>query len=282
MNTARTPEEVHRHVAAWKQEGFRVGLAPTMGYLHEGHASLIRRAAAENERVVVSIFVNPTQFGPNEDLDRYPRDLEHDLEVCRTAGADLVFVPEAKTMYPPGFATTVAVSGLTDGLCGKSRPGHFAGVCTVVCKLFSIVAPDRAYFGQKDAQQLAVIRRMTRDLNLPVEVVSCPIIREPDGLAQSSRNAYLRPEERKAALVLNRALQMAEDAALGGERNSAVLVALMRECFAAEPLARVDYIEVVDALSLEPLNEVRDSTLMAVAAWLGATRLIDNRLIVLS
>lgn len=282
MHTVRSIEEVRRIVAAWRQEGFRVGLAPTMGYLHEGHASLMRRAKAENDRVVVSIFVNPTQFGPSEDLDRYPRDLDHDLDLCRSLGVDLVFYPEAATMYPDGFQTGISVAGLSAGLCGKSRPTHFSGVCTVVCKLINIVGPDRAYFGQKDAQQLAVVRRMAADLNMEVEIVGCPIVREPDGLAKSSRNAYLTPEERRAALVLNRALQLAEEAVQAGEADSAVLLALMRDSIAAEPLVRVDYIEIVDALSLQPIPAVGDNTLFALAAFLGGTRLIDNRLITLT
>jgi pantoate--beta-alanine ligase len=282
MKTARTTEEVRRNVAAWKQEGLGVGLVPTMGFLHEGHASLIRRAVAENDRVVVSIFVNPTQFGPSEDLDRYPRDLEHDLQICRSEGAELVFCPEVETMYPPGFHTAITVHSLTEGLCGRSRPTHFAGVCTVVCKLFNIVGPDNAYFGQKDAQQLAVIRRMVLDLNIPLEIVACPTVREADGLAKSSRNRFLSPEERKAALALNRSLQLAEAAVRAGERDCAILIKRMRDCLEAESLVTVDYIEIVDAGSLRPLEKVEDAALAAVAAFLGKTRLIDNRLIALS
>jgi pantoate--beta-alanine ligase len=282
MKSVRTTEEVRRIVAAWKQEGLSVGLTPTMGCLHEGHASLIRRAAAENGRVVVSIFVNPIQFGPSEDLNQYPRDLDNDLGICRSEGADLVFFPEVATLYPRGFQTSVTVSGLTEGLCGRSRPTHFTGVCTVVCKLFNIVEPDNAYFGQKDAQQLAVIRRMVQDLNMTLRVVDCPIIREPDGLAKSSRNRYLSPEEREAALALNRSLRLVESAVLKGERNSAALIALARECLDAEPLIKTDYVELVDAISLQPLERVEETALVAVAAYLGKTRLIDNRHIALS
>ena len=235
MKTARTVEEVRGIVDTWKRAGLSVGLVPTMGYLHEGHESLMRRAVQENDRVVVSIFVNPTQFGPNEDLERYPRDLEHDLALCRSVGVELVFNPEPDVVYPAGFHTSIRVDSLTDGLCGRSRPTHFQGVCTVVCKLFNIVGPDRAYFGQKDAQQLAVIRRMVRDLNMRLEVVGCPIVREPDGLAKSSRNSYLTPEERAAALILSKSLRLAEEAVAAGERNSTTVLRLMQEAFAAEP-----------------------------------------------
>lgn len=282
MIIARSVEEVRAAVAAWKEQGLSVGLVPTMGYLHEGHESLMLAARRENDRVAVSIFVNPTQFGPNEDLANYPRDMEHDLARCEALGVALVFTPESAAIYPPGFATSVAVSGLTDGLCGRSRPTHFQGVCTVVCKLFNIVCPDRAYFGQKDAQQLAVIRRMARDLNMRVGVVGCPIVREPDGLAKSSRNAYLTPEGRRAALVLSRAVRKAEALAASGVRGSAEIILAMRELFDAEPLTRVDYIEVVDAQTLQPVDALGKETLVAVAAVVGKSRLIDNTVIVLN
>ena len=276
---ARTIDEARAAVSAWKKEGLDIGLAPTMGYLHEGHQSLIEHAAKDNARVVVSIFVNPMQFGPNEDLERYPRDLDRDLALCEAAGAHLVFHPEPSVMYPPEFHTKIEVSELTTGLCGRSRPTHFVGVCTVVCKLFNIISPDRAYFGQKDAQQLAVIRRMVRDLNIPTRIIGCPIVREPDGLAKSSRNAYLLPDERRAALVLNRSLRLAEQAAAAGERDSRALTALIRHAMAADPLVKEDYIEIVDPTSMLPLQRLAGSTLIAVAAHVGKARLLDNTVI---
>jgi len=282
MKTVRTIEELRRIVGVWKASSASVGFIPTMGFLHEGHESLMRRAAADNDRVVVSIFVNPTQFGPSEDLDRYPRDLEHDLERCEALGVDLVFCPEVEEIYPTGFQTTVSVDSLSLGLCSKSRPTHFQGVCTVVSKLFAIVGADRAYFGQKDAQQLAVIRRMTQDLNFSVEVVGCPTVREPDGLAKSSRNKYLTPEERKAAPALNQVLQLAEDAVAAGTRDGAALQRLMEEHLAAIPLFRIDYLEIVNALSLQPVQKLCGSILIVAAVFLGKTRLIDNRLLELT
>jgi pantoate--beta-alanine ligase len=279
MRTVHTIEELRHIVGLWKEKNASVGLVPTMGFLHEGHESLMRRAAEDNDRVVVSIFVNPAQFGPSEDLDRYPRDMEHDLERCEALGVDLVFCPEVEEMYPTGFQTKVSVDGLSLELCGKSRPTHFQGVCTVVGKLFTIVGADRAYFGQKDAQQLIIIRRMVRDLNFMVEIVACPTVREPDGLAKSSRNKLLTPEERKAAPALNRALQLAEDAVAAGARDSATLRRLMENHLSAEPLLRVDYLEIVDALSLQPVQKLSGSTLIAAAIFLEKTRIIDNRLI---
>jgi len=279
MKTARTIEELRRIVGAWKAGNASVGFVPTMGFLHEGHESLMQRAAEDNDRVVVSIFVNPAQFGPSEDLDQYPRDLEHDLERCEALGVDLVFCPEVEEIYPAGFQTAVSVGSLSQGLCGKSRPTHFQGVCAVVSKLFAIVGADRAYFGQKDAQQLTIIRRMAQDLNFSVEIIGCPTVREPDGLAKSSRNKYLTPEERKAAPALNQALQLAQDAVAAGARDSAVLRRIMEEHLAAAPLFRIDYLEIVDALSLQPVQKISGSTLIAVAAFLGKTRLIDNRLL---
>ena len=279
MKTVRTIEEIRHIVGAWKKNNASVGLVPTMGFLHEGHESLMQRAAQDNDHVVVSIFVNPTQFGPSEDLDRYPRDMENDLERCEALGVDLAFCPEVAEIYPAGFQTRITVDSLSHGLCGKSRPTHFQGVCTVVGKLFAIVGADRAYFGQKDAQQLAIIRRMARDLNFKVEIVGCPTVREPDGLAKSSRNKYLTPEERRAAPALNQALQLAEDGVAAGARDSAALRRIMAEHLSAEPLIRIEYLELVDAASLQPVQEISGNTLIAAAVFLGKTRIIDNRLL---
>lgn len=269
-------EEVRKQVKEWRRQGLSVGLVPTMGYLHEGHKSLIERAVAENDRVVVSDFVNPIQFGINEDLATYPRDIEADKRLCEQAGADLIFHPEAAEMYAPDFSTYVEMQKVSEGLCGKTRPTHFRGVCTVVCKLFHIVMPDRAYFGQKDAQQLAVIRRMVRDLDLDIQIVGCPIIREEDGLAKSSRNTYLSREERKAALVLSRAVFLGEDLMKKGERDADTILAAMRSLIEQEPLAKIDYVEMVDADSIEPLAGARGRVLTAMAVYIGTTRLIDN------
>ena len=269
-------EEVRKQVKEWRRQGLSVGLVPTMGYLHEGHKSLIERAVAENDRVVVSDFVNPIQFGVNEDLATYPRDIEADKRLCEQAGADLIFHPEAGEMYAPDFSTYVEMQKVSEGLCGKTRPTHFRGVCTVVCKLFHIVMPDRAYFGQKDAQQLAVIRRMVRDLDLDIQIVGCPIIREEDGLAKSSRNTYLSREERKAALVLSRAVFLGEDLMKKGERDADTILAAMRSLIEQEPLAKIDYVEMVDADSIEPLARARGRVLTAMAVYIGTTRLIDN------
>jgi len=253
-----------------------VGLVPTMGYLHEGHLSLVRRARAECEHVVVSIFVNPTQFGPKEDLSSYPRDLERDLSLIEPLGADLVWMPTTEIMYPPGYQTWVEVETITRPLEGSMRPGHFRGVTTVVAKLFNGVQPHKAYFGQKDAQQAAVIRQMTRDLNFPIEVVVCPIVREPDGLAMSSRNVYLDAEERKAATVLYRSLSAARNVYENGERNAEKLRQMMKEVIASEPLAKMQYISCADYDTLEELETVTGKTLLSMAVFLGKTRLIDN------
>jgi pantoate--beta-alanine ligase len=253
-----------------------LGLVPTMGYLHEGHLSLVSRAKAECTYVTVSIFVNPTQFGPNEDLSMYPRDLERDLHLLEDAGVDLVWTPATEDMYPPGFQTWVEVSQVTLPLEGAQRPGHFRGVTTVVSKLFNAVGPAKAYFGQKDAQQAAVIRQMTRDLNFPVEIVVCPIVREPDGLALSSRNVYLSPEERKAATVLNRALNSAKAAYDTGERDAGKLRQVMQDILASEPLARMQYVSCADYDTLQELDEVTGKTLLSMAVFMGKTRLIDN------
>jgi pantoate--beta-alanine ligase len=253
-----------------------VGLVPTMGFLHAGHISLIQRARSECASVVVSIFVNPTQFGPSEDLENYPRDLRRDLALLEAASADLVWTPTPEIVYPPGFQTWVEVVGLTKGLEGEVRPGHFRGVTTVVAKLFNIVKPDRAYFGQKDAQQAAVIRRMARDLDFPVEVVVCPTVREADGLAMSSRNTYLQAEERQAATVLFRALSAAKSAYERCERDAETLRRIMRETVTVEPLARLQYVSCADYDTLEELETVKGKALLSMAVYLGKTRLIDN------
>lgn len=279
MNTVKTIEEVRKQVRAWRREGLTVGLVPTMGYLHEGHQSLIARSVAENDRTVVSDFVNPIQFGPTEDLATYPRDLVHDAELCEKTGADLIFNPEPDEMYAPDFCTYVDMDHLTKGLCGASRPIHFRGVCTVVSKLFHIVQPDRAYFGQKDAQQLAVIRRMVRDLNMPLEIIGCPIIREADGLAKSSRNTYLSAEERQAALCLSRGLRKGKAAMDAGETDAAKVKAIITAEIEAEPLSRIDYVEIVDWNNLEPVASTEGSILTAIAVYIGKTRLIDNFII---
>jgi pantoate--beta-alanine ligase len=254
-----------------------VGLVPTMGFLHEGHVSLVERARRENARVAVSLFVNPTQFGPGEDLARYPRDLERDRALLQAAGCDLLFVPTAEEMYPAGSQTTVDAGAVAAPLEGERRPGHFRGVATVVLKLLNIAQPQRAYFGEKDAQQLAVIRRLVRDLDVPVEVVGCPTVREPDGLAKSSRNAYLDPDDRRAAPVLYRALSVARDAWERGERSPAILRALMTSVLATEPRARVDYVSAADPSSFAELAEPTNGpVLLSMAVKVGRARLIDN------
>lgn len=269
-------DEVRRKVKEWRKQGLSVGLVPTMGYLHEGHKSLIDRAVAENDRVVVSDFVNPIQFGAGEDLATYPRDIEADKRLCGQAGAHLIFHPQPAEMYAPDFSTYVEMQEVSEGLCGKTRPTHFRGVCTVVCKLFHIVMPDRAYFGQKDAQQLAVIRRMVRDLDMDIQIVGCPIIREPDGLAKSSRNTYLNEEERKAALVLSRAVFHGQDMMEKGERDAGTILSSMKKLIEAEPLAKIDYVEMVDADTIAPLAKAQGRVLTAMAVYIGSTRLIDN------
>jgi len=253
-----------------------VGFVPTMGYLHAGHISLINAAKAGCTSVVASIFVNPTQFGPNEDLAEYPRDLPRDLSVLEAAGVDLVWTPTPECMYPPGFQTWVEVQGLTNGLEGKIRPGHFRGVTTIVAKLFNAVRPDRAYFGQKDAQQAVVIRRMTRDLDFPIEIVVCPTTREPDGLAMSSRNSYLIPGERNVATVIFRALTEAKNAYESGQREADILRRIMRDVVNAEPLVRLQYVSCADYDTLEELNTVNTKALLSMAVYVGKTRLIDN------
>lgn len=276
MQIIKSIEELRPIIKGWRKEGLRVGLVPTMGYLHDGHKSLIVKAVSENDRVVVSDFVNPTQFGVGEDLASYPRDIERDAAICEAAGADLIFHPEPEEMYFADNCTFVDMDKLTKGLCGKTRPTHFRGVCTVVSKLFHIVTPDKAYFGQKDAQQLAVIRRMVRDLNFDVQIVGCPIVREADGLAMSSRNTYLSQEERKAALILHKSLMLGKEMAEQGEREATKIKAAIIRKIETEPLARVDYVEIVDPDTLEELEKVEGETLMAMAVYIGKTRLIDN------
>lgn len=276
MQIEKTVTGVREQIKVWKKEGLRIGMVPTMGYLHEGHKSLIDRAVAENDRVVVSIFVNPIQFGPTEDLETYPRDLEADTRLCETAGASLIFAPEVSEMYAEDFTTYVDTKGVTEELCGKSRPAHFRGVCTVVSKLFHIASPDRAYFGQKDAQQLAVIRRMVRDLNMDIEIVGCPIVREPDGLAKSSRNTYLSTEERKAALVLSKAVFAGEEMVRNGEKDGEKVLDAMKNIILSEPLAQIDYVEMVHWDSIQIHHLIDCPILVAIAVHIGKTRLIDN------
>ncbi len=275
MKIVSTIAEVRECVNEWKKEGKTVGFVPTMGYLHEGHMSLID-AARENDKVVVSIFVNPTQFGPNEDLASYPRDLEHDAKMCQEHGVDLIFHPTPEEMYGDNFYSFVDMNVLTQELCGLTRPVHFRGVCTVVTKLFNIVAPNKAYFGQKDAQQLAVVRRMVKDLNMPIEIVGCPIVREADGLAKSSRNTYLSEEERKAALVLSRSIFLAKEMAEKGERDAAKIISAMTEVIEKEPLAKIDYVKAVNSLTMQQVEKIEGEVLVAIAVYIGKTRLIDN------
>lgn len=279
MNIAETIKEVREQVKEWKKQGLSVGLVPTMGYLHEGHKSLIDRAVAENDKVVVSVFVNPMQFGPTEDLESYPRDMDRDAALCEDAGADLIFHPEPSEMYEDDFSSFVDMNTLTGGLCGKTRPIHFRGVCTVVAKLFNIVTPDRAYFGQKDAQQLAVIRHMVSDLSYGIEIVGCPIIREEDGLAKSSRNTYLNPEERKAALILSQSLNEGKKLVEAGEKDASKIKKAITDKINTEPLAKIDYVEVVDWKTLEPVETIDGTILTAIAVYIGKTRLIDNFII---
>ena len=276
MKIVGTIQEVREQVNEWKKQGLSVGLVPTMGYLHEGHKSLIDASVAGNDRTVVSVFVNPMQFGVGEDLESYPRDMQRDAALCESAGADLIFHPEPSEMYPQDFSSFVDMSTLTGGLCGKTRPIHFRGVCTVVSKLFNIVTPDRAYFGQKDAQQLAVIRHMVSDLSYGIEIVGCPIIREEDGLAKSSRNTYLNPQERQAALCLSRSLRQAKALLEGGETSASAVVDSIRTEIGKEPLARIDYVEVVDWKNLEPVETIDGAVLVAMAVYIGKTRLIDD------
>lgn len=274
MKVSKTVDEVRLITKQWRAEGYTVGLVPTMGYLHEGHGSLIERCRKENDKVIVSIFVNPTQFGANEDLGAYPRDFERDKDLCEKLGCDLIFHPEPSEMYVDPHAY-VNINGLSDYLCGKSRPVHFKGVCTVVSKLFNIVHPHNAYFGEKDAQQLAIIKKMVKDLNFDVNVVGCPIVREEDGLAKSSRNAYLSEEERKSALCLSRAIKKGQEIIKNSKKASEVIDA-MKAIVNEEKDAKIDYIEVVDAVTMQPISEIKGNVLVAMAVYIGKTRLIDN------
>ena len=276
MDTVTTIEEVREAVRGWRREGLSVGLVTTMGYLHEGHESLILRAAAKNDRVVVTDFLNPTQFGANEDLSTYPRDFDRDRDLCENAGAALFFYPEVSEMYDADACTYVDMDALTNELCGLTRPTHFRGVCTVVAKFFNIVCPDRAYFGQKDAQQLAVIKRMARDMKYGIEVIGCPIIREEDGLAKSSRNTYLSAEERAAALCLSRAIFAGKDMVEAGERDAKAVLDAMTQIIEAEPLAKIDYVKMVNFDTIEQIDTLSGNVLCAIAVYVGKTRLIDN------
>lgn len=279
MKTINTTREMRSAARDLRSQRARLGLVPTMGALHEGHLSLVRAAKAKSDVVAVSIFVNPTQFGPREDFARYPRNLEKDCELLEREGVEFVFAPTVEEVYQRGAVTWVTVEGLSDRLCGKSRPGHFRGVATVVAKLFNIVEPDVAFFGQKDAAQVAVIKRMVRDLNMAVQIEICPIVREPDGLALSSRNAYLSPDERKMALVLHASLQRAQKLFNEGERNAAKLAAEAKKAFVWQPAVKLDYLDIVDPDGLEPLETLDQKSLVAVAAFVGNTRLIDNILL---
>ena len=275
MKIVRTISEVRQYVKEWRSQGLTVGLVPTMGYLHEGHQSLIAAAVKGNDRVVVSVFVNPKQFGPAEDLASYPRDLEKDAALCEATGAHLLFHPEPSEMYPQGHCAFADVEELGKVLCGKTRPIHFRGVCTVIVKLANIVMPDRMYFGQKDAQQLTIVRRLARDLNMPVEIVGCPIVRETDGLAKSSRNAYLNPEERRAAVILSRAIAAGKATAQNGTVTPDEIREIMLRTLAEEPAANVEYVEIVDSQTLLPVDNLNGPILVAIAVRIGKTRLID-------
>lgn len=276
MIIARTIEEARKHVWEWKAQGCSIGLCPTMGYLHEGHLSLMQASKKENEVTVASVFVNPMQFGPTEDLAKYPRDFERDCKMLEAEGVDMVFAPEASEMYQDDFCSFVDMTLVSEGLCGRSRPVMFRGVCTVLTKLINIIYPNRMYMGKKDCQQLAVVRRMVRDLNFNVEVVGCATIREEDGLAKSSRNSYLSPEERAASRVLSRTLRYAQERIAGGETNCATLIAEMKEKLSEEPMADIDYVEIVDGLTMQPIETVRQDDVVAMAVRIGTTRLIDN------
>ena len=269
-------QEIREVVREWKKQGLTIGFVPTIGYLHEGHESLIKNSVKENDKTIVSIFVNPTQFGPNEDLEKYPRDLESDKNLCNKNNVDIIFNPSSNEIYNDDFSTYINMDGLTKELCGKSRPTHFSGVCTVVTKLFNIVKADKAYFGEKDAQQLAIIKRLVRDLNIDTEIIGCPIIREEDGLAKSSRNSYLSKDERIAATVLNKALIEAKRSLSNGDRESNSIKNIIKEVINNENLAQIDYVEVVDSLSLEKVDIIENDVLVAIAVYIGKTRLIDN------
>lgn len=276
MKIVETVNEVREEIKAWRKQGLSIGFVPTMGYLHEGHKSLIDLAVAENDKVVVSIFVNPMQFGPTEDFNSYPRDLERDALLCKEAGANIIFHPDKEELYFEDFSTYVDMNTLTNGLCGKTRPTHFRGVCTVVLKLFNIVTPDKAYLGQKDAQQLAVIRHMIRDLSIDIDIVRCPIIREEDGLAKSSRNTYLNEQERQAATIINKALTKAKELVKDKKMDVEGIKQTIIQMIESEPCAKIDYVEIVDSNSLDPVETIEGPILTAVAVYIGTTRLIDN------
>lgn len=276
MKVVKTIAEVREQVKQWRAEGLTVGLVPTMGYLHEGHASLIDASHRDNDRTVVSDFVNPMQFGPTEDLESYPRDLKHDTELAEAHGCDMIFNPEPEEMYNKNFSSFVDMTVLTEELCGLSRPVHFRGVCTVVSKLFNIVKPDRAYFGKKDAQQLAVIRHMVDDLNMDIEIIGCPIIRESDGLAKSSRNTYLNDNERKAALILSQSLEIGKSIIKNGVTDCKEIISAIKTKIESEPLAKIDYVKIVDVETMQQIEKIDRPALCAMAVYIGKTRLIDN------
>ena len=276
MKIIKTIAEVRNQVQEWRKQGFTIGLVPTMGYLHEGHASLIEASCRDNDKTIVSDFVNPMQFAPTEDLASYPRDLELDSKIVEAHGGDLIFHPEPEEMYHKNFSSFVDMTVLTQELCGLSRPTHFRGVCTVVTKLFHIVKPDRAYFGKKDAQQLAVIRHMVDDLNIDIEIIGCPIVRESDGLAKSSRNTYLNESERKSALILSKAIFLGMDMVKNGEINCSNIINAMQECINSEPLAKIDYVKIVDCETIQQIETIDRPALCAIAVYIGKTRLIDN------
>ncbi len=276
MKILKTVKEMREQIKEWRGKGLSIGLVPTMGYLHEGHASLIDASKKDNDRTVVSVFVNPMQFGPSEDLESYPRDLRHDAKIAEEHHADIIFNPEPEEMYSEGFSSFVDMTVLTEELCGLSRPVHFRGVCTVVTKLFNIVQPDRAYFGKKDAQQLAVIKHMVSDLNMNIEIIGCPIVREADGLAKSSRNTYLNKDERKAALILSQSLNHGIKLIQNGETDCSVIINAVKEKIQTEPLAKIDYVKIVDAANMQQISVIDRPALCAVAVYIGKTRLIDN------
>lgn len=276
MKIINNIKEIRKQVKDWKNDGLSIALVPTMGYLHEGHESLIKKASEDNDKVIVSIFVNPMQFGINEDLSTYPRNIDRDSDICEKNGASLIFNPSVEEMYTDGFSTFVDLNNLTSGLCGKSRPTHFRGVCTVVSKLFNIVNPDKAYFGQKDAQQLSIIKQMVTDLNFDIEIVSCPIVREADGLAKSSRNTYLSKEERQASTIINKSLKKAKALIKSGERDSKNIIDFIKNEINKEPLAKIDYVSIVDNNTIKSIKTIEEGSLIAVAVFIGNTRLIDN------